>query len=453
MITSQIECSPASQPSATRRQRRRRRLAALLVAASIALPIFSSCQRDKPQRRVSIYGIDGATWNVIDPLIAAGELPNLARLVDGGVRAPLQSRKPLVSPPVWTTIATGVPRAVHGIEDFIVKGDEARNRTGGRLASSQDRKVHALWTIASQYQRTSAVLGWWATYPAESIRGVMVSERALKTRESDLATLFGGLDPKDSALVHPPEVLADILPLISEVPESDGDDEPMAVLRSMQIEDSALARGLKMLRTKRGRFDLEMVLMRGVDVISHHFWKYHEPDAAAYEEKDRPTAEEVKRLGKTVTDHYRLVDRLLGELIDGMAADDVAIVVSDHGFEAGMQPFRKGVLSGTHKSEEALYGIFVAAGGPFKKGTRLDNVTILDVAPTALHLLGLPVAEALQGAVVADAIDPQWLVENPVRTVTAYEGPPVLLSEESIRHESSVDDKVMEQLRMLGYVE
>ena len=85
---------------------------------------------------------------------------------------------------LWTTIATGVTRKQHGIRKF--------NRRDGRLVSSADREVAALWTMADHFALRSAVLGWWATYPAEPIDGVIVSERALKTRDEDVRRMVHG---------------------------------------------------------------------------------------------------------------------------------------------------------------------------------------------------------------------------------------------------------------------
>ena len=148
------------------------------------------------------------------------------------------------------------------------------------------------------------------------------------------------------------------------------------------------------------------------------------------------------------------VDGLLGE-IERSDPDRVIMLLSDHGFEAGHQPFRGNVLSGTHETEAALYGIFVASGGPIRRGKRVESVTILDIAPTVLHLLGLPVPETLEGRVLVDIFEPQWAAVHPVRTVPTYGCHPVTLSSQAVSAgpESPVDEELRKQLRALGYIE
>ncbi len=440
-------------------QRVGRRIGRLLTVVACLVMVVSTVGCSRPEEvsrrpRVSIYGVDGATWAVIDPLLEKGDLPTMAKMIEDGVRAPFRSIKPLVSPPVWTTIATGVPRAQHGITRFLTFGQEARKRAGGHLVSSRDRRAHALWTMATQRGLRSAVLGWWATYPAESINGVIVSERALKTRESDIEGNFYVKNTDGLNLVYPDAALPRLIEIINDGPDDNGDPHDKdRVLRAMIAEDTALARALTTMRSDYGPFDLELVLMRGVDVISHHFWKFHEPDSPAYEPADRPTKQDVARLGDTVTNQYRLVDRLIGKLTEDDRAGDVVLIISDHGFEAGMQPFRKGQLSGTHTSDDALNGILIAAGGPFRKGVALEQASILDITPTVLHLLGLPITKAMPGKVLVDAIEPQWLAANQINEIGKYDDPPVLLDGDFTSDESVVDEAVLEQLRALGYVE
>jgi len=403
--------------------------------------LVTGCSERAPRTAipVTVVGIDGAAWRVIDPLLAAGELPNLSALIAGGVRGPLRSEPPLISPPVWTTVATGVPRARHGILDF---------NASGRIVMSLDRRAPALWTLASAAGLRSAVVGWWATYPAEAIAGVMVSERALKLREEDLGVMLG--EHRGAAklgnLVYPPELLPQLERILARAPPESG---PMAEAARMRSEDASVADALVRLREIAGPFALELVLLRGVDVVSHHYWRFHEPDAPAYEPGERPTPDEVRAYGRVIADHYRFVDGLLGG-IGRPSPEHAVVVLSDHGFEAGHQPFGGATLSGTHKSAAASEGILVASGGPFAPGRRVAGASILDVAPTVLHLLGLPIPAGLDGRVLADALDPAWLAAQPVRSGPAFAGAAVTAPPASAAEQ---EQRLRDELRALGYVE
>ncbi|MEK7283804.1 MAG: alkaline phosphatase family protein, partial [Acidobacteriota bacterium] len=113
--------------------------------------------------KVAILGLDGADWEIIDPLLAKGQLPNLARLKARGAWGNIKTMTPALSPLLWTSIATGKPPEEHGIIDFLVKDTE----TGLAVpVSSRWRKVKALWNIFSDAARSSAFIAWWATWPA-----------------------------------------------------------------------------------------------------------------------------------------------------------------------------------------------------------------------------------------------------------------------------------------------
>src|SRR5262249_14376944 len=89
--------------------------------------------------------------------------------------ARLKSVMPILSPIVWTTVATGVSPDVHRVLDF----QEVDPASGQKLPiSGRSRAVPAIWNVASASGRTVGVVGWWATHPAEEVSGFFVSDRA-----------------------------------------------------------------------------------------------------------------------------------------------------------------------------------------------------------------------------------------------------------------------------------
>ena len=120
-----------------------------------------------------LIGIDAGDWLTINPLVQKGVLPSFARLKMSGRTGVMLSTPPLVSPIIWTTIATGMPPDKHGVLDFVV--DTASG--GQEPVQSVDRRGPALWSLFSAQDRTVDVIGWWATWPAEHVRGTIVSDR------------------------------------------------------------------------------------------------------------------------------------------------------------------------------------------------------------------------------------------------------------------------------------
>ena len=135
--------------------------------------------------RVLLIGIDGADMRIVDRLVGEGKLPNFARLKREGAWGPLRSVEPLLSPLVWTSIATGRRPQDHGVFDFVEITPDGEPTP----ITSTRRLVPALWNLAGRYGRNAGFIGWYASYPAEEVRGFIVSDRvAFHQVKSDRAT-------------------------------------------------------------------------------------------------------------------------------------------------------------------------------------------------------------------------------------------------------------------------
>jgi hypothetical protein len=181
--------------------------------------------REETGVRVLLVGIDGATFDVLDPMMDAGELPTFTRLIADGSCARLHSQDPTQSPAIWTTIATGKDRAQHGIDGFLT-GDAQR------LVTTVDRKCLALWNITSHFGIENGWTGYWVTWPAEAVLGWMLSDRIAQSR---FATWNDGV--RATLASYPPELFEEVAPLL--VQPSDPPQDELRALGALDDDEMA----------------------------------------------------------------------------------------------------------------------------------------------------------------------------------------------------------------------
>ncbi|MFQ5719203.1 MAG: alkaline phosphatase family protein [Acidobacteriota bacterium] len=419
--------------------------------------------------RVLVIGLDGADWDRIQPMIDQQRLPHIAGLLSRGARGQIRLERPPLSPLLWTTLATSQHPDVHGILDFV----EVERGTSARVpVTGRSRRVKALWNFADDGGLTSAVLGWWATWPAERIRGVMVSDRWSYT----LARLDDGVPA--TSMVFPPEFAGDLAAL-RVTPESlgetdlrrflpidaaarralaadagathpgDGDPHPVLTLRRIVAATSSLDRAaVHLLKTRQP--DLTMVYFEGIDEVGHHFARFENPAMPGVSVRDR------RLYGGVVDAFYRFQDEVVGRLLAAAGPDTAVILVSDHGFARGAErPVREPAgLSGRAALWHVGPGVLILAGAPFTS-TPLAEVRLVDIAPTILVALGLPVAENLAGRPLLSAIDRRFLDAHPVASIASYEsvGRPVARVEAPASAVGPDAAAAITRLRGLGYID
>ncbi len=429
--------------------------------------------------RLLLVGLDGADWDVIDPMIARGELPALARLKRDGAWARLRSNVPTLSPLLWTTIATGKSPDRHGINDFLVTDP----RSGRRVPiNSTFRRVQAFWNILSAAGIPVDVIAWWATWPTDAIDGHMISDRVAYST-FDLGSVAAG-----SGAVHPRSYAASVDRLrvredavtwrqvsrflhVSEaefraaraVAASHGrvteDQESINVfVRVLAATETYRRIALDLLEDPANKARLLAVYFEGVDEVNHRFAHCSPPRVPLCSDGD------WTRFRDAVAEFYRYQDGILGELMTH-AVGATTLVLSDHGFASGdgrpddVKPFIQGKPGLWHD----LTGIFAAQGPAIARG-ELSSATLYDMMPTLLYLLGLPVPEDISGKVLDKAIAPEFLAAHAVTHVPSYEGlgaagghaaPASSGDRASGGGEpltGAAEDEIVAQLRSLGYV-
>ncbi|MCF1182794.1 alkaline phosphatase family protein [Marichromatium gracile] len=271
--------------------------------------------------RVMVFGMDGATFDIMQPLLDAGRLPNLARLIARGASGTLDSSVPELSPPAWTSFMTGVTPGAHGVNDFFGPVEAGSYET--RFFNASYRRRPPLWSLLSARGRRSCVLNVPFTFPPDPINGVMVS----------------GMDTPslESAFVHPPEFREEL-------------DRVTGGYRLERVERrlsrravGRYARSIEEITENRFRaaahllgresWDLFVVVFESTDRAQHNFWKFRDPAHPEYNARDHA------RYGELVERAYEDLDRRLGELLALVPEDVTLCVMSDHGFG----PLYKGV--------------------------------------------------------------------------------------------------------------
>jgi predicted AlkP superfamily phosphohydrolase/phosphomutase len=272
--------------------------------------------------RVLIIGLDGATWDVLDPWIRDGSLPNLARLREEGSWSNLYSTLPPITAPAWGTFMTGKRPGKHGVFHFIplfTKDQDAEGKP--EIVDARSLKSSTLWDILGHHGREVILVNIPMTYPPRPVNGVMIT---------------GLLTPRGAQIfTHPPEFSKELPDYITDldrfidVKPFQGDPSDDVVAPSINlVEDfrdmleKRAEASLSLMKSKP--WDLFMVVFTGPDRLGHYLWPFHRNPA----ESD---ADELKGLFTAVHDYYIHLDEVIGELIQTSENNTNILIMSDHG--------------------------------------------------------------------------------------------------------------------------
>jgi len=346
-----------------------------------------------------LIGWDAADWKMIHPLIDAGLMPNLQRLVKNGVVANLATLSPVLSPMLWTSIATGKRPYKHGILGF---SEPTPDGTDVQPVSNLSRTTKALWNILNQNGQRCIVVGWWPSHPVEPINGVMVSnhfQSAPKAPQSEWTMLSNTVYPArlEKTLaelrLHPSELAAEhLLPFVPHADEIDQDQDGRIASIAKTIAECTSIQAAATWLMDNEPWDFAAVYFDGIDHFGHGFMKYHPPQQTFVTDKDFRNYQNVMAAG------YVYHDMMLGHLLERAGQDATVMLVSDHGFHPDhLRPQELPTEPAGPAVEHRDFGVFVMSGPGIKKDVILHSACLLDVTPTLLTALSLPIGEDMDG--------------------------------------------------------
>jgi len=275
-------------------------------------------------RRVLIFGIDGATFDLIRPWMMDGSLPNLAAIARNGASSELESTLPPNSAPAWTSFMTGMNPGKHGVYGFTRV--EPHKGYAIKVNSGAIRRAPTVWQLLSEQGRRSIVLNVPMTYPPDPIDGVVVT----------------GIDTPglESQFTYPSEFNHEIFRRIPEYildvrnwgVEADGERRARIFDDIMRMVDTRRQLALHLMRTEP--WDLFTVVFTATDRAQHFFWRFLDPTHPLYDPVEAP------RYHNAILRVYRKIDQVLGEMLASYGDESTVIVMSDHGFGPQHKLFR-----------------------------------------------------------------------------------------------------------------
>ena len=405
------------------------------------------------KRKLLLVGWDAADWKVIHPLLEEGKMPSLQRLIDRGVMGDLTTLKPVLSPMLWTSIATGKRPFNHGIHGFSEPTPDGQSV---RPITTLNRKTKAIWNILSQNAYRTNVIGWWPSHPVEPVNGVMVSNHFQQA--------VGPPDqpwPLPKRSIHPTrleETLAEFrlnpneldkeqvkpfIPLLETIDQKQ--DRRVASIAKIIAECTSIHAAATW-TLQNEPWDFMAVYYDAIDHFCHAAMKYHPPQQAHVHDDD------FQKYRHVVVSGYRYHDMMLGKLLDMVDEDTAIMLISDHGFHPDhLRPRRLPKEPAGPAMEHRDLGVFVMAGPGIKQDELIHGANLLDITPTILTYFGLPVGADMDGKALRHAFEtppehasiPSW------DDVAGDDGshPP------GAELDAETNAEVLKQLEDLGYID
>lgn len=268
----------------------------LLAGAFTVALVLVGCAREEQRPRVVLLGIDGGSWSLLDPMIARGELPNLAALAARGATADLATVEPVISPTVWTSIGTGRSPEAHGVTVFS--------------ATRRSVKVPTVWERLAASGLRVGLYDWLVAWPPRDLPGGFMVPGWLRRDDR----------------VAPPDLYErlGLPPYFYSVANLSGPDDVTAIVeREVREKPRYWQRMWEELRP-----DVGVVVFYALDAACHRFYHHAFP-----EELPGPVEVDL-RYADVIPRTLRGLDEAVGKIAATLAPEDNLVVVSDHGFRA-----------------------------------------------------------------------------------------------------------------------
>lgn len=263
-------------------------------------------------RKILIIGLDGMTFDFVDPLISQGRLKTISRLINEGVRTPLETIFPPITSVAWTSFITGKNPGKHGILEFVQR---RKGQTRETAANASQRSGKALWDLFSEHQQRVVVTNFPVTYPPAKVNGFMISDFMTPRGRRDITT--------------PPELLDELesrfgpykLYMTETYAKGNVDNVIKELYEELEYKSKVNCYMMK-------QYDWNMLVTHiwGTDRCQHELWHIVDTNHPRHDK------EEAALYRERVFEYWDAVDKEVANMIEAAGPDAAVFIASDHGF-------------------------------------------------------------------------------------------------------------------------
>ena len=315
----------------------------------LTIILIANLSQGEDKRRVLIIGLDGADWEILDPMLAKGELPNLQSVINNGLKGVLPSILPPVSPPAWRTAITGVNPGKHGIYEF--PGCQAE-RYNMDFQKSFDKRAKPCWIYLTEQNVTSLFINIPTMYPPEPINGHMIT--GLFTPDTNGEFTFPH-ELKEKYYNYEIDVTCEFTLDTLDQYVSDlrkiAEERRITILNEMQSVD----------------WDFAWVAFTGCDRVQHRYRGFNIYESLLYQYKDQDKYKDA------IKDFWIFLDKSVGDILKITPPNTLVMLMSDHGHAYTDTMF---FMYGWLKSLGLMYASFEPMDFPWYKRIFLSDETI-----------------------------------------------------------------------------
>jgi predicted AlkP superfamily phosphohydrolase/phosphomutase len=384
-----------------------------VACLAVTLPLLGQSASSGGKPHVIVVGVNGMEWDILRPLLIRDELPNLASVIKRGIYGKLRTLSAPNCPKVYTTFATSTPPEENGITGFTV---------GGITANTNMLRKEPVWSVLSKNGITVGMANVPATFPVMPVNGYMISGMLTRGKGCEDGVLCSPKlsDVEGGDAVYPKSLVAEIEKNVGDISI---DCSRMPLADDLKTNQAQVIRewldGVQKIRAQQSALfeymltkhptDYTMLVQSCEDRVGH--WLYPiQPYNVGYDPKINSV--DVNAF----PDQYRAFDKLLGVILKHVDENTYLFVISDH----GIKPLREfeedprmhmdhgGTTPVIAKHDFAdgddVPGAIIAMGPGIKHDERLlgFEATVFDIAPTLLHIYGIPAPTQMRGRVLTE---------------------------------------------------